>query len=82
MIIANTGVVTTLSIRGVSSDATNAGFDQTVGIVIDGVFYDRSRWAALGFMDMAQVEILKGPQALYFGRSAVAARSTPPSNPE
>ncbi|OCC23317.1 hypothetical protein MB02_11825 [Croceicoccus estronivorus] len=72
VVIANTGITTTLSIRGVSSDSTNTGFDQTVGIVIDGVFYDRSRWANLGFMDMAQIEILKGPQALYFGRSAVA----------
>jgi outer membrane receptor protein involved in Fe transport len=72
VIIAQAGVTTTLSIRGVSSDSTNTGFDQTVGIVIDGVFYDRGRWLNQGFMDMAQVEILKGPQALYFGRSAVA----------
>ncbi len=72
VIIAQAGVTTTLSIRGISSDATNTGFDQTVGIVIDGVFYDRGRWVNMGFIDMAQVEILKGPQALYFGRSAVA----------
>lgn len=72
VVIAQSGVTTTLSIRGVSSDSTNTGFDQTVGIVIDGVFYDRARWVNQGFMDMAQVEILKGPQALYFGRSAVA----------
>jgi len=72
VVIAQAGVTTTLSIRGVSSDSTNTGFDQTVGVVIDGVFYDRARWVNQGFTDMAQVEILKGPQALYFGRSAVA----------
>lgn len=72
VIIAQAGVTTTLSIRGISSDSTNIGFDQTVGIVIDGVFYDKARWVNQGFMDMSQVEILKGPQALYFGRSAVA----------
>ncbi len=72
VIIADSGVSPTMSIRGVSSDATNAGFDQSVGLVIDGVFYDRSRWTSQGFFDAAQVEILKGPQALYFGKSTVA----------
>lgn len=72
VIIADSGVSPTMSIRGVSSDATNAGFDQSVGLIIDGVFYDRSRWTSQGFFDTAQVEILKGPQALYFGKSTVA----------
>lgn len=72
VIIADSGVSPTMSIRGVSSDSTNAGFDQSVGLVIDGVFYDRSRWTQQGFFDAAQVEILKGPQALFFGKSTVA----------
>jgi outer membrane receptor protein involved in Fe transport len=72
VLISKNGVSPTLSIRGISSDSTNAGFDQSVGIVIDGVFYDRSRWTQMGFFDAAQVEVLKGPQALYFGKSTVA----------
>jgi iron complex outermembrane receptor protein len=72
VLISKNGVSPTLSIRGVSSDSTNAGFDQSVGIIIDGVFYDRSRWVQLGFFDVGQVEILKGPQSLYFGKSTVA----------
>lgn len=72
VIISKNGVSPTISIRGVSSDATNAGFDQSVGIIIDGVFYDRSRWTQQGFFDVAQVEVLKGPQSLYFGKSTVA----------
>ncbi|MBA6413773.1 TonB-dependent receptor [Parahaliea sp. F7430] len=72
VIIADSGVTPTVSIRGVSSDSTNAGFDQSVGLIIDGVFYDRSRWTQQGFFDAAQVEILKGPQALFFGKSTVA----------
>lgn len=72
VVIADTGVSPTMSIRGVSSDSTNAGFDQSVGLIIDGVFYDRSRWTQQGFFDAAQVEILKGPQALFFGKSTVA----------
>lgn len=72
VLISKNGVSPTISIRGVSSDATNAGFDQSVGIIIDGVFYDRSRWTQQGFFDVAQVEVLKGPQSLYFGKSTVA----------
>ena len=72
VLISKNGVSPTISVRGVSSDSTNAGFDQSVGIVIDGVFYDRSRWVQLGFFDVAQVEVLKGPQSLYFGKSTVA----------
>ena len=72
VLISKNAVSPTLSIRGVSSDSTNAGFDQSVGIIIDGVFYDRSRWTQMGFFDLAQVEVLKGPQALYFGKSTVA----------
>jgi len=72
VLISKNGVSPTLSIRGVSSDSTNAGFDQSVGIIIDGVFYDRSRWTQMGFFDVAQVEVLKGPQSLYFGKSTVA----------
>lgn len=72
VLIADSGVSPTMSIRGISSDSTNAGFDQSVGLVIDGVYYDRSRWTTQGFFDVAQVEILKGPQSLYFNKSAVA----------
>jgi iron complex outermembrane recepter protein len=72
VLISKNAVSPTLSIRGVSSDSTNAGFDQSVGIIIDGVFYDRSRWTQMGFFDLSQVEVLKGPQALYFGKSTVA----------
>ena len=72
VLISKNGVSPTISIRGVSSDSTNPGFDQSVGIIIDGVFYDRSRWTQQGFFDVAQVEVLKGPQSLYFGKSTVA----------
>ncbi|MBK8308957.1 MAG: TonB-dependent receptor [Gammaproteobacteria bacterium] len=72
VLISKNGVSPAISIRGVSSDSTNAGFDQSVGIIIDGVFYDRSRWTQQGFFDTAQVEVLKGPQSLYFGKSTVA----------
>lgn len=59
----------TLYLRGVGSNSGSAGFDPAVGIVIDGVFYSRSRFVTQGFFDMESVEVLKGPQALYFGKN-------------
>lgn len=60
-----------LYIRGIGSSG-DLGFDQAVGIVIDDVFYNRGRWVQQSFMDMARVEVLKGPQPLYFGKNTPA----------
>ncbi len=59
----------TLHIRGVGTDGGSAGFDPAVSIVIDGVSYARGRWVQQGYLDLQQVEVLKGPQALYFGKN-------------
>lgn len=60
-----------LFMRGIGS-GTNLGFDQTVGVMVDDVFYNRGRWVQQAFMDMQRVEVLKGPQALYFGKNTPA----------
>ncbi len=60
-----------LYLRGVGSTA-NSGFDPAVGLVIDGVFYNRTLWLTQSFIDMANVEVLKGPQTLYFGKNTPA----------
>lgn len=58
-------------LRGIGSTA-NTGFDPAVGLVIDGVFYNRTLWLTQSFIDMATVEVLKGPQTLYFGKNTPA----------
>jgi TonB dependent receptor/Tetratricopeptide repeat len=51
---------------------------------LDGVYYGQGRIINEGFFDMAQVEILRGPQALFFGKNASAGvisfRSADPGN--
>jgi outer membrane receptor protein involved in Fe transport len=61
-----------LFIRGVGS-GTNAGFEQSVGMYIDGVYAGRGPLAAVPTtMDLERVEILKGPQGILFGKNTIA----------
>ena len=59
-------------IRGIGSQPQEPNLDQTVAINIDGVLINRGRVAQLGMYDLQQVEILKGPQALFFGKNSPA----------
>ncbi len=61
-----------IAIRGISSPANQTGFEQAVSVAIDGVQTSNGRIAQLGFFDVDQVEVLKGPQALFFGKNATA----------
>ena len=61
-----------IAIRGISSPATVAGFEQAVSVAVDGVQTSNGRIAQVGFFDVAQVEVLKGPQALFFGKNSPA----------
>ena len=60
------------SIRGINTNTDDPGFEQSVGIVLDGAPISRGYILALGLYDIKQVEILKGPQALFFGKNSPA----------
>ncbi|MFZ5706618.1 MAG: TonB-dependent receptor [Pseudomonadota bacterium] len=76
-----------LTLRGIGSSSTSIGIEQSVAVVLDGVYYGQGRVINEGFLDLAGVEMLKGPQALFFGKNAtagvIAIRSADPtSKPE
>lgn len=60
-----------LFIRGIGS-GINAGFEQSVGTFIDGVYYGRSLQTRSQFLDIERVEVLRGPQSTFFGNNAIA----------
>ncbi|MEM1404859.1 MAG: TonB-dependent receptor [Pseudomonadota bacterium] len=62
----------TIILRGVGSSSISAAFDSAVAIDIDGVQIARMRMVQTAYMDLQQVDVLKGPQSLYFGKSASA----------
>lgn len=61
-----------IAIRGISSPANQIGFEQAVSVAIDGVQTSNGQIAQLGFFDVDRVEVLKGPQALFFGKNSPA----------
>lgn len=65
---------TTLNIRGLGSTfgLTNDGIDPGVGFYVDGVYYARPAAATLDFIDLEQIEVLRGPQGTLFGKNTTA----------
>lgn len=65
---------TTLNIRGLGSTfgLTNDGIDPGVGFYVDGVYYARPAATSLDFIDVEQVEVLRGPQGTLFGKNTTA----------
>jgi iron complex outermembrane receptor protein len=63
-----------INIRGLGAPfgLTNDGIEAGVGLYIDGVFYARPASASLDFLDVDQVEVLRGPQGTLFGKNTTA----------
>jgi iron complex outermembrane receptor protein len=77
-------VGTQLSLRGVGTSTLDGGVDQSVSLNLDGLQLSQGATYGVGFFDMASVQVLKGPQALFFGKNSpggvIAVTTADPGN--
>jgi iron complex outermembrane receptor protein len=61
---------TLVSIRGVGTTSSDPGIDQSISLNIDGLSLGQGLAFSSGMFDLGQIEVLKGPQALFYGKSS------------
>jgi iron complex outermembrane recepter protein len=65
-------VGTVVFLRGIGSGDLGTYIDQSVGLNIDGIGVSQGVFYKSGSFDMGQIELLKGPQGMFYGKSTTA----------
>ncbi len=70
--IGGSGSGAQITLRGVGSSFISNAFDSAVALNYDGISVSTQRLLQSAFFDVEQIDLLKGPQSLYFGKAASA----------
>ncbi|MEM8936507.1 MAG: TonB-dependent receptor [Pseudomonadota bacterium] len=73
-----------VSIRGITTGALNIGSSQAVSLIVDGVQISNSNAFRNAQFDLERIEVLKGPQPLFFGKNStggiIAVKTADPTD--
>lgn len=67
-----TGSGAQVTMRGIGASSTSIGIESSVAVIVDNIYYGSGRILNEAFFDLDHVEILRGPQALFFGKNATS----------
>lgn len=65
-----TGGGASISMRGVSSSSLDGGVEQSVLLDFDGMAISRGRILNDAMFDIEEIDVLKGPQTVFFGKNS------------
>jgi iron complex outermembrane recepter protein len=71
-VVAGDSFASSFTIRGITSSSAGSGFAPSMGVNVDEVFMGRDRSFDTGVIDVAQVELLRGPQGTLYGKNTIA----------
>jgi len=63
---------TSIAVRGMGNDVANMSIEQSAPIFVDGIHFGRGSMIKGAFLDLERIEVLRGPQPVYFGQNATA----------
>lgn len=61
-----------IAVRGIATLVRNIGVESGIGIYVDGVYMGRPESYNLALLDVAQAELLRGPQGTVYGKNTIA----------
>jgi iron complex outermembrane receptor protein len=71
-VVSGSSFAASYTIRGITSSSAGSGFAPSMGVYVDEVFMGRDRSFDTGVVDVAQVELLRGPQGTLYGKNTIA----------
>jgi iron complex outermembrane receptor protein len=61
-----------VAVRGIGNNPASDGLEASVGVYLDNVYLGRPGMAVFDLLDVAQLELLRGPQGTLFGKNTTA----------
>jgi iron complex outermembrane receptor protein len=61
-----------VAIRGLGNNPASDGLEASVGVYLDNVYLGRPGMVVFDILDVAQLELLRGPQGTLFGKNTTA----------